>query len=60
MDVEKTRSVETDEVDENGNKKTRTETYTEIETVNSMVPIWQKQKSETTDEDVNNFYKEHF
>ncbi len=60
MDIEKTRSVETDEVDEKGNKKTRTETYTEIETVNSMVPIWQRNKSEVSDDECKAFYKEHF
>ncbi len=36
------------------------EAYTEVETLNSMVPIWRKQKSEVTDEDYNNFYKEKF
>lgn len=36
------------------------ETYTEVETLNSMVPIWRKQKSAVTDEDYNNFYKEKF
>lgn len=60
MDIEKTRSIETDEVDENGNKKTKTESYTEREAVNSMVPIWQKSKSEASDEDCKSFYKEHF
>lgn len=60
MDIEKTRSIETDEVDENGNKKTKTESYTEREAVNSMVPIWQKSKSEVSDEDCKSFYKEHF
>ncbi len=60
MDVEKTRSVETDEIDENGNKKTTTEAYIENETINSIVPIWQRNKSEVSDEDCKNFYKEHF
>jgi len=60
MDVTKTRSVETDEADENGNKKTKTETYMETETVNSMVPIWQRNKSEVSDDDCKAFYKEHF
>ncbi len=60
MDIEKTRSVETDEVDENGNKKTKTESYVENETVNSMVPIWQRTKSDVSDEECKNFYKEHF
>jgi len=36
------------------------ETYRELETLNSMVPIWQRNKSEVTDEDLNNFYKEKF
>ncbi len=60
MDIEKTRSIETDEVDENGNKKTKTESYTEREAVNSMIPIWQKNKAEVSDEDCKSFYKEHF
>ncbi|MCI8649033.1 MAG: molecular chaperone HtpG [Anaerotruncus sp.] len=36
------------------------ESYTVNETLNSMVPIWKKGKSEVTDEDYNNFYKEKF
>ncbi len=32
--------------------------YVEEQTVNSMVPIWRKNKSELTDEDYENFYKE--
>lgn len=36
------------------------ETYTEEETVNSMVPIWRKTKAEVTEEDYNQFYKEKF
>ncbi|HLR72698.1 MAG TPA: molecular chaperone HtpG [Pseudogracilibacillus sp.] len=32
--------------------------YTEEETLNSMVPIWRKNKSELSDEDYVNFYKE--
>lgn len=34
------------------------EEYKEEETVNSMVPIWRRNKSELTDEDYNNFYME--
>ena len=60
MNISKSRSVETDELDENGNKKSKWETYTEEETVNSMVPIWQRAKSEVTDEDCIAFYKEKF
>ena len=36
------------------------EDYTEHETLNSMVPIWKKNKSELKDEDYNNFYKEKY
>lgn len=34
------------------------ESYTEEQTVNSMVPIWKKNKNELTPEDYNNFYFE--
>jgi molecular chaperone HtpG len=34
------------------------ESYTEIETVNSMVPIWRRNKSELKDEDYESFYME--
>lgn len=34
------------------------EEVTAEETINSMVPIWRKNKSELTDEDYNNFYAE--
>ena len=36
------------------------ETYTELETLNSMVPIWKKTKSEVKDEEYNEFYKNKF
>lgn len=58
--VEKTKTVETDEKDENGNPKTKYETYTELEVINSMIPIWQKSKAEVSDEEAGTFYKEHF
>lgn len=60
MDIEKSRSVETDETDEDGNKKTTYETYIEEETINSMVPIWQRTKAEVSDEDCFAFYKERY
>lgn len=50
MDVVKTRPVE--------DKEGETETYTEEDTLNSMVPIWRKNKSELKDEDYENFYNE--
>lgn len=36
------------------------ETYTEDETINSMIPIWKRRKSEVTDEEYNEFYKSQF
>jgi len=33
---------------------------TELRTLNSMIPIWKKAKSELKDEDYNSFYKEKF
>ena len=36
------------------------ESYQELETLNSMVPLWKKNKNELKDEDYNNFYKEKF
>ncbi len=36
------------------------ETYSELETLNSMVPLWKKQKSSLKDEDYNQFYKEKY
>lgn len=36
------------------------ESYSEMETLNSMVPLWKKNKSEIKDEDYNTFYKEKF
>ncbi|MBQ0079552.1 MAG: molecular chaperone HtpG [Eubacterium sp.] len=36
------------------------ETYKELETLNSMVPLWKKAKSELKADDYNGFYKEKF
>ena len=35
-------------------------TYLELETINSMLPIWKKNKSEVTEEELNSFYKTKF
>lgn len=36
------------------------EKYTELETLNSMTPVWKKAKSEITDEEYNGFYRDKF
>ena len=36
------------------------EEYTELVTLNSMTPLWKKNKNELTDDDYNNFYKDKF
>ncbi len=36
------------------------ESYKEAETLNSMVPVWKKPKSEVKNEDLNEFYKNEF
>lgn len=36
------------------------EDYTELETINSMTPIWKKRSSEVTPEEYNEFYKSTF
>jgi len=51
MEMEKSRKKEDSE---------EFETYIEKETLNSMVPIWKKNKAELKDEDYNSFYKEKF
>ncbi len=47
--------------DENDkDEKVEYESYQEDEILNSMIPIWRKNKSELTEEEYNNFYKEKF
>ena len=60
MQVTKSRQVEGKEKDDKGNKKKEWEDYAEIETINSRIPIWQRAKSETSDEECIEFYKEKF
>ncbi len=36
------------------------EEYKEWETVNSMIPVWQKNKNEVTEQEYNDFYKQKF
>ena len=61
MDVEKSRMIEGTDKDAEGKYKTpEYETYTENEVLNSMVPLWRKNRSEIKEEEYNQFYKDKF
>ncbi|MEG0310620.1 MAG: molecular chaperone HtpG, partial [Eubacterium sp.] len=61
MEVEKQSLVEaTEEEKEADDYEPQYDTYMEDETINSMVPLWKKNKSEVKDEEYVNFYKEKF
>ncbi len=55
MDIEKSRKIEKPD-----SEKPEFEKYIEEETINSMVPLWQRSKDETSEEELNRFYKEKF
>ncbi|MCR5664806.1 MAG: molecular chaperone HtpG [Oscillospiraceae bacterium] len=58
MDMERQERVETGEKDDEGKPKYEYRTVVENEIVNSMVPIWQRSRSEVTDDDCIAWYKE--
>ena len=60
MEMEHQQRKETEEKDENGNPKVEYETTKSIDTLNSMVPIWKRNKKDVTDEEYKSFYKEKF
>ena len=55
MEVEKSRKKE-----DSPEEKPEYESYTEVETLNSMVPLWQKNKKDVTEEEYNTFYRDKF
>lgn len=60
MEVTHSRPVEQSEEDKEAGKSPEFEEYIEIETLNSMVPLWKKSKSELKEEDYKHFYTEKF
>lgn len=58
MDITHQEQQPTGEEDKDGNPKMQTVNVTAPETVNSMVPIWQRSKAEVTDEQCVEWYKE--
>lgn len=61
MEIEKSNLIEASEEEQaKEDYEPQYDTYLEEETINSMVPLWKKNKSEVTDEDYNNFYKEKY
>ena len=59
MEMEHSRMKERS-ADAGEDYKPEWENYTSLDTLNSMVPLWQRQKSKVKAEDYNNFYKEKF
>lgn len=60
MEVTHSRPVEQSEEDKEAGKAPEYEEYIEVETLNSMVPLWKKNKTELKEEDYKHFYTEKF
>ena len=60
MKMQHSRPKEQSEEDKAANKPVEYEDYIEVETLNSMVPLWKKSKSELKEEDYKHFYTEKF
>ena len=58
MDITRNEQQPTGENDKDGNPVMQNVTVTAPETVNSMVPIWQRSKADVTDEECAEWYKE--
>ncbi len=56
----KTWVTKYDEKTEENKEDEEEHTHLELETINSMLPIWKKNKNEVTEEELNNFYKSKF
>ncbi|MBP7187887.1 MAG: molecular chaperone HtpG [Ruminococcus sp.] len=60
MEVTHSRPKEQSEEDKEAKKPLEYEDFIEVETLNSMVPLWKKNKSELKEEDYKHFYTEKF
>ena len=60
MEVTKSRMKELSPEEKEENKSPEYESYTEVETLNSMVPIWQRSSKDVSEEEYNSFYREKF
>ena len=60
MEVTKSRPVEKAEGEEDKDKAPEYESCTEMETLNSMVPIWQRAKKDVSEEEYESFYRDKF
>ena len=60
MEVTKSRPVEKPEGEESEDKAPEYESYTEMETLNSMIPIWQRAKKDVSEEEYESFYRDKF
>ena len=60
MEMEKSRRKEIPEGEKDEDKEPEWETYTELTTLNSRIPVWLKSKKDVTDEEYDGFYKDKF
>lgn len=63
MEVTKSRQkakLEEEAASEDEQKTPEYEEYTEVDTLNSMIPLWQRKKQDVSEEEYNAFYREKF
>lgn len=58
--IEMEITSEEPKLDKDGKPTDKYEEVTKLETLNSMTPVWRKNKSDVTDEEINEFYKNKF